>query len=294
LEASANPTLTPPPASLPFQLGNGNDNEDLQFIGRLAEAAYYPQALTSQQILTHYQVGTTGVPGPTVTPTPLATATATPTATGTPRACQPTQSPDPSGRPWTSTCYGYDRLSQLTSVDAPTGVTGYGYDPAGNRVTRTLSGSPPLSYQYDRADRLTSVGSTSYTLNANGNTTARGSDSFGYDQANRLTRATIEGVLTTYGYDGDGTRTTKQVGTTATTRFNMDSATGLSVLLSEGRDDGTQRRTYVWGLGSSPAYAVDLTSGALTVYHADGLGSVRAADRVNSVRRSVQNDPQSC
>ena len=33
------------------------------------------------------------------------------------------------------------------------------------------------------ADRLTAAGSTSYTMNANGNLIGRGTDTYGYDQA---------------------------------------------------------------------------------------------------------------
>jgi YD repeat-containing protein len=167
-----------------------------------------------------------------------------------------------------TTCSGYDRLSQLTSAGLVGATpTGYGYDPAGNRLTKTPPGATPIGYQYDRADRLTSAGTTGYTLNANGNTVARGSDTFTYDQANRLTSATIACVTTTYTYDGDG----KRVSTTAggvTTRYAYDVGGGLPVLL----DDGT--RKYVWG-ATGLEYSVNSANTA-TVYHTDGLGSVRA------------------
>ncbi|MBI3973600.1 MAG: hypothetical protein HY332_20185 [Chloroflexi bacterium] len=67
-EAAANPSVLPRSTGIPFQIGNGNANEDLEFIGRIAEAAFYPRALTAQQILSHYQVGTgsqAGAAGPT-------------------------------------------------------------------------------------------------------------------------------------------------------------------------------------------------------------------------------------
>jgi hypothetical protein len=64
-----------------------------------------------------------------------------------------------------TTTHSYDKLYRLTAVDAP-GIalhTPYTYGPAGNRA----------------------AGGVSYTMNANSNLTARGSDSFAYDQANR-------------------------------------------------------------------------------------------------------------
>ena len=71
---------------------------------------------------------------------------------------------------------------------------------------------------------------------------ARGSDTFGYDQANRLKTASISGTNSTYVYDGDGRRASKTVGGTQTT-YTYDANASLLVLL----DDGT--RKYVWGLG---------------------------------------------
>jgi RHS repeat-associated protein len=100
-------------------------------------------------------------------------------------------------------------------------------------------------------------------VNANGNLTARGSDSFAYDQANRLTSATVSGTTSSYLYDGDGKRTSKTVGRTP---------------------------KYVYGLGLT--YAVN-GSGNVQVYHTDGLGSVRAItnrdDRI-SVIETYQTD----
>ncbi len=172
----------------------------------------------------------------------------------------------PSGSPPSqTTAYSYDRLYRLTTVDAPgTSLdTTYAYDPVGNRSSMTRGTA--TSYRYDRADRITAAGSTGYTVNASGNTTARGSDSFGYDQANRLVSATIGGVASSYGYNGDGIRASQTVSGTTTSYVN-DVNRSLPVVL----DDGA--RKYVWGLG--PAYAVEGNN--LEVYHTDGLGSVRA------------------
>ncbi|MGH7862173.1 MAG: RHS repeat-associated core domain-containing protein, partial [Candidatus Dormibacteraceae bacterium] len=61
-----------------------------------------------------------------------------------------------------------------------------------------------------------SAGSLTDTVNANGNLTNRGSDTFAYDQANRLTSATVSGVTSTDTYDGDGKRVSQTTGTTTT------------------------------------------------------------------------------
>ena len=78
--------------------------------------------------------------------------------------------------------------------------------------------------------------------------------------------ATVNGVASSYVYDGDGKRASKTVGG-ATTSYLYDVNASLPVLL----DDGA--RKYVWGLGL--AYAVD-SSGNPIVYHTDGLGSMSA------------------
>ncbi|MGH2410875.1 MAG: RHS repeat-associated core domain-containing protein, partial [Chloroflexota bacterium] len=149
----------------------------------------------------------------------------------------------------------------LSQAGAPPTATSYGYDPVGNRLSKNGT-----SYTYDRADRILTAGSLSDTVNANGNLTNRGPDTFAYDQANRLTSATVSGVTSTDSYDGDGKRASQTTGTT-TTNYVYDINTSLPDVLT----DGTFK--YVYGLGL--AYAVD-GSGNVQVYHTDGLGSVRA------------------
>ncbi|MBI4492383.1 MAG: hypothetical protein HY690_06275 [Chloroflexi bacterium] len=179
-----------------------------------------------------------------------------------------------------STTYGYDRLYRLASVAAPSGPTGYEYDSVGNRTTMTRGSA--TGYSYDRADRITTAGTVSYSVNANGNLVARGPDTFGYDQANRLKTATLGSTTSTYGYDGDGKRVSATVGTNPTVTYRYDVNRSLPVVL----DDGT--RKYVWGLGL--AYAVD-TAGNVEVYHTDGLGSVRGiTDGSAQVVQTYQTD----
>jgi len=188
--------------------------------------------------------------------------------------------PEPIGSMFTTT-YDYDRLYRLTEAADPDVTTTYTYDPLGNRLSMVRD-AVTTSYTYDRADRILTAGSVSYTVNANGNTTARGSDSLGYDQANRLKSATIASAASTYTYDGDGKRPRKIVASVTTT-YVYDVNRGLPVVL----DDGTHK--YVWGQGL--AFAIDTSGGAIFIYHADGLGSVRAiADELGSIVETYQTD----
>jgi hypothetical protein len=56
----------------------------------------------------------------------------------------------------------------------------------------------------------------SYTWDANGNLTNRGSDSFSWDYENQLTSFTVNGTATSFTYSG-GLRQSRTVGATTTT-----------------------------------------------------------------------------
>jgi RHS repeat-associated protein len=159
--------------------------------------------------------------------------------------------------------YGYDRLYRLTSVSGVDGGTTYSYDPAGNRLTRVLGTT--TTYTYDRTDRIGTAGPLSITTDANGNMTTKGTDSFAYDQANRLKTAVVSGATETYSYDGDGTRFSRQVGANPATRYVGDISGGLVATI----DDGTRKYVYGHGIAFSVAGTV------VEVIHADRLGSAR-------------------
>lgn len=165
--------------------------------------------------------------------------------------------------PSTTTTYAYDRLSRLLTAAAPEGSYAYAYDLAGNRTSKSFSGS--TGYTYDRADRMLTAGAASVSVNANGNLVAKGTDSYVYDQANRLTSSTVASVTTTYLYDGDGTRFGSTVTGSPAERWVSDSSGSIATLV----DDGV--RKYVYGMGL--AYTVAGTT--VEVYHVDRLGSVR-------------------
>jgi RHS repeat-associated protein len=156
-------------------------------------------------------------------------------------------------------------LYRLTRADNAFGPTTYAYDPLGNRLSHSTE-TARVVYSYDKLDRLTQVGATTYTNDSNGNRTGRGGDTFSYDQANRLTQYDPAAAgPTDYAYDGDGKRLCKS-STCTNPEFTYDVNRGLPVLLKD------SMRLYVWGLGLG--YAVDGSS--IEVHHADGLGSVRA------------------
>ena len=179
---------------------------------------------------------------------------------------------------WT---YGYDRLSRLTAVDGPDDERSYAYDPLGNRLSRTID-TTTTTYTHDGADRLLTVDAGSVTVNAAGDLTARGSDTFDYDAAHRLIEATVGSSTTLSTYDGDGTRVGEQVGSDPATTYLNDVAGGLPVVL----DDGTTRS--VWG---PTGLAWTVSGSEVEVPLADRLGSIRTVtDDEGAVIATVRTD----
>jgi RHS repeat-associated protein len=133
-----------------------------------------------------------------------------------------------------NTSYSYDTLSRLLSVlhgaGSLPGSTGYTYDAAGNRLTKTAvqQASPnPVSvtsrYSYDPIYELTQavVGGTlaeGYSYDAVGNRlTSAGPTTYNYNTSNELTSTSAA----TYTYDNNG-NTTNKTDSTGTTNYSWD------------------------------------------------------------------------
>ena len=155
-----------------------------------------------------------------------------------------------------TTTYTYDNAGLLSTVDYPNGTrTDYDYDPAnrligittrkatnsiiaaytftlddfGNhlQVDKTESLIPSMlpvdiSYTVDDANRLTTVGSDTVTYDDRGNLLQVSSgQTFGYDYADRLTQAVVDGQTINYAYDGIGNRIRRTVDGVET-RYGLD------------------------------------------------------------------------
>ena len=109
-----------------------------------------------------------------------------------------------------TTSYTLDELDRLTKAVYPSGKTvDYTYYADGSRKTRTV-GQKTTEYTYDDAGQLvTAVGpdrTIEYGYDANGNLETAGSDRYGYDWANRMVSASLDGVDHSWVYDGQGIR----------------------------------------------------------------------------------------
>ncbi|WP_232241240.1 LamG-like jellyroll fold domain-containing protein [Kutzneria sp. 744] len=171
--------------------------------------------------------------------------------------------------------FGYDPLHRLTgdtlktSGGSTVAAIGYGYDLNGNLTTKTTSGfagSASNSYTYDQANRLTSWnnGSTTvaYGYDASGNRTRVGSNVYTYDARDQLTS---DGV-SSYAYTARGTMSS-QTSTSGTVRSTSDAFGQMT-------GQGTQTYTYD-ALGRAST-----DTGSTFAY--SGMGNNPSSDGVNT------------
>jgi RHS repeat-associated protein len=182
--------------------------------------------------------------------------------------------------------YTYDHLYRLTGAGYSTGESfAYAYDPVGNRTvqTRTLTTTVVTTYQYDAANRLTSVNGIAYTWDNNGNLLATGVSTNTWDVANRLIAATRAATTLQPMYNGIGDRVGQTVGAT-TTHFALDVAGGLPEVIYTSQGDA-----YLHLPG------VIVAESAASERHyllPDGLGSVRqGVDETGAVVAYHEYDP---
>ncbi|EKO3796775.1 RHS repeat protein [Vibrio metschnikovii] len=171
-----------------------------------------------------------------------------------------------------SQIFNYDKLSRLIDATGGYGTREYTYNYNGNRTAIYRDGVKDSYSIVFNSNRLTktSIGSITYSYDANGNTIGRGTDVFVYDAFNRLTEATVNGETSTYHYNSAHQRVRKSAG-------------GVDVLYVYGVDGellaevdagtGQTQREYVWLDGQLVAYLVD---GTVYHVHNDHLGTPQA------------------
>ena len=181
--------------------------------------------------------------------------------------------------------YTYDSLYRLITATYSSGeYYHYTYDAVGNRQSLTTH-QDVVNYQYDDANRLTSVNGQAYTWDDNGNLLSDGLRTYTYDHANHLTQV-VSGTLTTgFIYNGAGDRVAKTVDGVET-RYTLDPAAGLTQVLQETTDG--QATSYLYGADLLAQY----DSGTWAYHVNDGLGSVRQlADPAGQVMASYSFSP---
>jgi RHS repeat-associated protein len=166
--------------------------------------------------------------------------------------------------------YTYDSLYRLTGAEYSTGESfAYTYDAVGNRLSLVTS-SGSTSYEYDAANRLTSVNGVVYTWDNNGNLLNDGVRTYAYDHANRLTSVTSGTVITQFSYDGLGNRIATTVDGVST-RYALDMAGGLPEVIVVTTGGASTQYLQVAG-----QILAQYDSGTWGYILPDHLGSVRA------------------
>jgi YD repeat-containing protein len=160
----------------------------------------------------------------------------------------------PGGLQTTTIHYDYDPLSRLraaTYTGIFSGTYAYSYDALGNRLTYStnVTASKTITHTYDVANRLQqSVDQdgliTTYDWDAAGRLLTTTVDSqasrvYGYNQRGHLLQADVDGLLTTFAYDGDGNRLLMSVAGVVTT-YTLDYGNGRQILLEEGSNSNSE------------------------------------------------------
>jgi RHS repeat-associated protein len=178
-----------------------------------------------------------------------------------------------------------DFLYRLISATYSTGESyHYTYDAVGNRQSLTTH-EDVVNYQYDAANRLTSINGQAYTWDNNGNLLSDGVRTYSYDHANRLTSVTSGTLTTEFVYNGAGDRVARTVDG-VTSEYVLDPAAGLTQVLQE--TTGGQTTSYLYGADLLAQY----DSGTWAYHVDDGLGSVRQlADPTGQVVQGYSFSP---
>jgi RHS repeat-associated protein len=179
------------------------------------------------------------------------------------------------------TSYDYDDLNRLQQAQTtgPNAKTlAYSYDHNSNRLTETVDGGQPTSYDYsNNADQLESAGATSFTYDGNGNElTASGRRSATYNAKDQLDSLTPQGqAAIPMSYTGSGQFDRVTRGSTAFTNSGLG-LTRENTTSSTHDPDGfvlgqrTPTRTYFLhdGLGSVVATTNEAGQESLTARYA--------------------------
>lgn len=138
-----------------------------------------------------------------------------------------------------SQLFDYDALDRLTFAAGGYGEQSFSYDGIGNRLSLEVVSdgvSVTKDYQYEpESHRLSQiVGERAFSYDAVGNTINNGIATFNYNDRNRMSTATANGVTTSYEFDAQGQRVSK-TSSIDTTHYIYDLD---GRLIAEGTDTG--------------------------------------------------------
>jgi RHS repeat-associated protein len=193
--------------------------------------------------------------------------------------------------------YTYDEVDRLDTETGFTGSRNHAYDVNGNRTTDAASapGTPTTATYTSNTNRIVTINGAAVSLDAAGQITNDGLNSYTWDDAGRLKSVSRAGQLrATYHHDHKHRRTRK-VSTAAapqgakTIVYHYDDRDRL---MAETSDTGVPIRSYAWAdenLISQVEYAPNATSTGYDIarilyFELDQLGTPRQArERVGTI-----------
>lgn len=180
--------------------------------------------------------------------------------------------------------FTYDNASRLTEVLANNANQSLRYDANGNRTSHLWGGQTDdytLAPGSNRLQAVTGNRALALTIDANGNVTASGPTTYGYDAFNRLNHVLKEGVTTSYWVNALGQRVRKDQGSSATTVGYVYGVSGM--VEAEYGWSGPGWTSYLRLPSGEPIALV--RGGQLHMIHTDHLGRPELA--TNSSRITV-------
>jgi RHS repeat-associated protein len=200
------------------------------------------------------------------------------------------------------TSYGYDNANELTtltyknSAGTTLASTTYGYDAAGQRISRTggfgteiLPTPSTGTNTFNLANQQTVWNGHTVGYDLNGDPASKASTSpataYTFDVRHRLTQIQQgASTIASFHYDTFGRRTQKTIGTT-TTNFLYDARNTVQETM------GTTTNTILTGLGIDERYARNESAGT-RYFLADALGStVALTDSSQAVQATYSYEP---
>ena len=168
-----------------------------------------------------------------------------------------------------STTYGFDALNRVNAENPGSSIS-YTYDATSNRLTK-VSGGTTTTTVPTGSNKISAVGSNSYTYDSSGNITADGVNTYTWNAEGELSVVKVGGsTVGTYTYNFYRQRAEKVAASTA---YYVYGAGGL--LYGEYDTSGNFIREYVY-LNGAPLAQIDAGSPeVLTYLHTDHLGTPR-------------------
>ena len=183
-------------------------------------------------------------------------------------------------QPTQSTQYNYNDIYELTGT---TGAQTHNYD-YDNVANREIADS--IAYAHNNINQYTSVGGTTHLYDANGNLISDGTNTYTYDEQNRLLSMANSLSSAGYAYDAFNRRVSKTVNG-VTTYFVYDG----DEVIADYDGTGSLAAQYINGDNIDEVLAME-RGGNTYYYNYDGLGSVtELTDATGAIAENYTYDP---